>query len=230
MKQILFHGSKDIVGQPIFGKGKVYNDYGLGFYCTRESELAREWAVSKDKDGYVNQYELDMDNLNQLDLNSNQYTVLHWLGVLLDNRIFELTTPLEREAKRYILENFYVEFKDVDIVKGYRADDSYFAYARDFISGVISLEQLSVALHLGNLGEQICLKSKKAFDTIKVLGYEKVSYAEYYPKKMIRERAARGGYKDMEKQDYRKGELYINRIIDEELKEDAIRIRQSISV
>ena len=31
---ILYHGSKDIIEKPIYGQGKKYNDYGLGFYCT----------------------------------------------------------------------------------------------------------------------------------------------------------------------------------------------------
>ena len=32
--KILYHGSPDIIVQPQLGKGKVYNDYGQGFYCT----------------------------------------------------------------------------------------------------------------------------------------------------------------------------------------------------
>ena len=63
------------------------------------------------------------------------------------------------------------------------ADDSYFSYAKDFISGIISYEQLCKALMLGNLGEQICLKSKKAFESIRFTGYQKVDYNEWYPKK-----------------------------------------------
>lgn len=53
--------------------------------------------------------------------------MMHWLGILLKNRIFTLTTPLEREAKQYILDNFNISLDGIDIVKGYRADDSYFS-------------------------------------------------------------------------------------------------------
>ena len=82
---------------------------------------------------------------------------------------------------------------------------------------------------LGNLGEQICLKSKKAFGLIRFSGYQKVDYNEWYPKKMSRDMYARNGYKAMEKENYRKGELYITKIIDEELKADDLRIRQGLS-
>lgn len=43
-KVILYHGSPDVIKKPVFGKGKVYNDYGFGFYCTEHLELAKEWG------------------------------------------------------------------------------------------------------------------------------------------------------------------------------------------
>ena len=41
-KIILYHGSNEKIERPIFGKGKVYNDYGQGFYCTEHIELAKD--------------------------------------------------------------------------------------------------------------------------------------------------------------------------------------------
>lgn len=38
MTTILYHGSENIIKKPIFGFGKTYNDYGLGFYCTAKPE------------------------------------------------------------------------------------------------------------------------------------------------------------------------------------------------
>ena len=215
---LLYHGSDHIIERPEFGAGKKHNDYGRGFYCTENIELAKEWAVSEDTDGYVNKYSIDTSRLSILDINSEQYTMLHWLGILLKNRIFTLSTPLEREAKKYILDNFNISLDGIDIVKGYRADDSYFSYARDFISGVISYEQLSKALRLGMLGEQYCLVSQKAFTEIEYVGNEYVDSEEWYPRKMLRDMYARQGYRNMEKEEYRKGELYITKIIDEEEK------------
>lgn len=223
---LLYHGSDHIVGMPIYGKGKLHNDYGRGFYCTEEIALAKEWAVTDSRDGFVNCYRLDVtDDIFVLDLNAEKYTVLHWLGVLLQNRTFDLTTPMEREAKRYITEYFHVPIEEADLVLGYRADDSYFSYARDFIGGVISYEQLSCALRLGDLGEQVCIKSKKAFDLLCECGCEKVSSAEWYPKKMLRDTNARAGYRSMDRENYHKGQLYMARILDEELRADDLRLR-----
>mgnify|MGYP000089187588 FL=1 len=215
---LLYHGSDHIIEKPEFGAGKKHNDYGRGFYCTQNIELAKEWAVSEDADGYVNKYSIYTSKLEVLDINSDKYTMMHWLGILLKNRIFTLTTPLEREAKQYILDNFNISLDGIDIVKGYRADDSYFSYARDFISGVISYEQLSKAMRLGKLGEQYCLISKKAFAALEYTGSEYANFKEWYPRKMLRDMYARKGYRDMEKESYRRGELYISRIIDEEMK------------
>lgn len=49
MKKILYHGSEKIIEKPVYGFGKAYNDYGLGFYCTEELDMAKEWGVSREK-------------------------------------------------------------------------------------------------------------------------------------------------------------------------------------
>ncbi|RGC51893.1 DUF3990 domain-containing protein [Absiella sp. AM29-15] len=49
--------------QPIYGLGKNYNDYGQGFYCTENLELAKEWACTENLEGYANQYQLDMKSI-----------------------------------------------------------------------------------------------------------------------------------------------------------------------
>lgn len=83
---LLYHGSDHVIKRPEFGAGKKHNDYGRGFYCTENIELAKEWAVSEDADGYVNKYSIDTSRLSILDINSEEYTMLHWLGIL--RRIF----------------------------------------------------------------------------------------------------------------------------------------------
>lgn len=62
-KLTLYHGSPEIIEKPEFGKGKLHNDYGRGFYCTESIELAKEWACTEGQDGYVNQYGLDTEGL-----------------------------------------------------------------------------------------------------------------------------------------------------------------------
>ena len=168
----LFHGSPSIIEKPQFGYGKVYNDYGLGFYCTDSLEMAKEWGVAQNRNGYANRYELDCEGLKILDLNGPSFNILHWLAVLLENREFDVPSGLALEAKEYILNTFRVDYQSQDAIIGYRADDSYFSFAQDFINGTISYRQLNNAMHLGKLGQQFVLKSKQAFDRIQFLGYE----------------------------------------------------------
>ena len=59
MLKNIYHGSEKILEKPQFGFGKTYNDYGLGFYCTEVLDMAKEWGVSQDSDGYANKYQID---------------------------------------------------------------------------------------------------------------------------------------------------------------------------
>ena len=221
----LFHGSTSIIEKPQFGYGKVYNDYGLGFYCTDSLEMAKEWGVAQNRNGYANRYELDCEGLKILDLNGPSFNILHWLAVLLENREFDVPSGLALEAKEYILNTFRVDYQSQDAIIGYRADDSYFSFAQDFINGTISYRQLNNAMHLGRLGQQFVLKSKQAFDRIQFLGYEVAEQDEWYAKKMLRDRSARREYFSVERNKRQRGDLYITQILDEEMKPDDERLR-----
>ena len=125
---IIYHGSNKVIKEPIFGKGKVYNDYGLGFYCTESNELAKEWACNKDSDGYSNKYELDLSDLKVLNLNDKKYSILHWLTLLIQYRNFEIRSDLIRLSKEFLIENYSIDISEYDVIIGYRADDSYFTF------------------------------------------------------------------------------------------------------
>lgn len=217
MIQKLYHGSSHIIEKPTFGYGKTYNDYGLGFYCTDNLDMAKEWGASLRQDGYANCYELDDDGLTTLRLNSEDFCILHWLAVLLANREFDAPSGLAFEAKSYILTHFAVDYERYDLIIGYRADDSYFSFAQDFINGTISYRQLNNAMHLGRLGEQIVLKSRKAFDRIRFTNYVLANSEEWYAKKMLRDQAARREYFSAERSRRQRGDLYITQIMDEEM-------------
>lgn len=224
MKKI-YHGSKDIIQKPMFGVGKKYNDYGMGFYCTENMELAKEWGVDRGRNGYVNIYEIDCGELTILDLNREEYGILHWLAVLLENREFDASSPLAAEAREYIRNHFLLNYKDYDIMIGYRADDSYFSFAQDFINGTISYRQLNHAMHLGNLGQQFVVKSEKAFDRIRFIGYEIADSGEWFRKKEQRDKSARREYFDVERNRRQRGDIYITQIMDEEMGPDDSRLR-----
>ena len=209
----IYHGSPNLIEHPVFGEGKTHNDYGLGFYCTEHAELAKEWACSSDSDGYANHYQLDMTGLTILNLNTPNYTILNWLAILLENRKFNVADGLPQRAKAYIMENFKVDYKKYDIIVGYRANDSYFSYAGDFVNGTLSLSDLSEAMRLGKLGEQVVLKSRKAFDALRFVEAIKAPREEYFAKYRQRDEEARGRYRQIASKPMAEDETYVIDII-----------------
>ena len=71
----LYHGSENIIEKPVYGKGARYNDYGKGFYCTENIELAKEWACPVKNDGYSNKYILHIDGLNLMHLTKGKFNI-----------------------------------------------------------------------------------------------------------------------------------------------------------
>ena len=223
-KLIIYHGSSEIVEQPIFGKGKPYNDYGRGFYCTEHKELAKEWACTEGIDGYANRYEIDVSTLSVLNLSSPKYNILNWLAILMENRKVRLTSAIANQGREYLLKHFLPEYKGYDAIIGYRADDSYFSFARSFVTNQISLRQLGNAMRLGKLGEQFVLKSKRAFETIKFLDYTTADTSVYYPQKMARDEDARLAYeKEISNMDLHG--IFMRDILVEEMKNDDPRLQ-----
>lgn len=37
----IYHGSENIIAKPEYGKGRLNNDFGQGFYCTASEALAK---------------------------------------------------------------------------------------------------------------------------------------------------------------------------------------------
>ena len=223
----LYHGSDKIVEQPIYGEGKKNNDFGLGFYCTASEELAKEWAVSSLRDGFSNRYTIDTEYLNVLNLNSPDYTILNWIAVLVEHRLFSIKTPIARRAKGYLIDHFGINVNAFDLITGYRADDSYFDYAESFLNNGISVEQLARAMRLGKLGEQIVIKSKYAFSMLKYEGFDVATKDQYYILRKSRNDEANQLYVDMLEEE--SDGLYIQDIIRGGIKNDDSRIPRNIS-
>lgn len=223
----IYHGSEKIVEEPVFGEGKENNDFGLGFYCTASEDLAKEWAVSSLRDGFSNRYTLDMEYLNILNLNSPAYTILNWIAVLVEHRLFSIKTPVARRAKRYLIDNFGVNVNAFDLITGYRADDSYFDYAELFLNNGISVEQLARAMKLGKLGEQIVIKSKFAFSNLKYEGFDIAEKDQYYVLRKARDDKANQRYLEMLEEEG--GGLYIQDIMRGDIRNDDPRIPGNVS-
>ena len=224
----IYHGSKQIVEVPTFGLGRKNNDFGLGFYCTESNDLAKEWAVSSLSDGFSNRYTLDTEYLNTLNLNSPNYTILNWIAVLVEHRLFSIKTPIARRAKQYLIEHFGVNVNAFDLITGYRADDSYFDFAEAFLNNAITVEQLSRAMRLGKLGEQIVIKSQFAFLKIKYEGFEVARKDEFYVLRKARDDEANQTYLDIQEEE--SDGLYVQDIIRGGISNDDPRIPRNVSV
>lgn len=226
----LYHGSQQIINNPTYGIGKPYNDYGRGFYCTESIELAKEWACPLKKDGYANEYILHTKGLNILYLTKEPYNILSWMAILLKNRKFDINNNIGSNGKDYLLEHYLIDVSDVDVIIGYRADDSYFSFAEDFVNNVISLRDLNIAMQLGSLGEQVVLVSEKAFEHIEFNGYETADFSEYYYKRVKRDDLARESYRNRKKElTALKDDIFMIDIIREGMKADDARIQFYLS-
>ncbi|MCL2087107.1 MAG: DUF3990 domain-containing protein [Oscillospiraceae bacterium] len=222
----IYHGSSEVIKKPEYGIGNPNNDYGLGFYCTEDLELAKEWACDGENGGFANVYTVNTSRLDVIDLSSHQYSVMHWLAVLVNNRHFSITNPLAAQAKEYLSEFFLPDISRFDVITGYRADDSYFAFAMDFLSNTISLSQLGRAMRLGELGEQFVLKSRKAFEFIQFVRSENAVGEIYYPKRKSRDSQAREQYLKRERKNHYSDGLFMIDILREEMKQDDERLLQ----
>ncbi len=222
----LYHGSEQLVEEPTFGKGKLNNDFGLGFYCTESEDLAKEWAVSSLRNGFANRYTLGTEYLNVLNLNSPDFTILNWIAVLVEHRLFSIKTPVARRAKRYLVENFSVNVNAFDVITGYRADDSYFDYAESFLNNGITVEQLARAMRLGKLGEQIVLKSRFAFSKLHYEGFEVADRETYFCLRKARNDEANRIYMEMLEEE--SDGLYIQDIMRGGIQNDDPRIPRNV--
>ena len=221
----LWHGSPEIVRKPVRALCRSYNDYGPGFYCTPYQDLACEWACpQRGRDGIANQYELDLEGLNALDLESGEHSVLHWLAVLVSNRPVQVSSPIARDGLEYLRAGFGIDLGPYDVVKGYRADDSYFSFVRAFLNNTLSVGQVAAAMRLGGLGSQVMVRGDRAFDRLRFRGYTVVSSRDYYPLRMRRDASARRAFKEeCSTVDY--DGLYIRDLVRERVREDDPRIR-----
>ncbi len=222
----IYHGSSQIVDTPTFGLGRKNNDFGLGFYCTESNDLAKEWAISSLSNGFSNRYTLDTEYLNILNLNSPEYTILNWIAVLVEHRLFSIKTPVAKRAKQYLIEHFGINVNAYDLIKGYRADDSYFDFAEAFLNNAITVEQLSRAMRLGKPGEQIVLKSQFAFSKIRYEGFEVAEKDHYYVLRMARDDEAKRAYLDIQEEE--NDGLYILDILRGGISNDDSRIPRNL--
>ena len=195
---ILFHGTPNKIVTPTFGLGEDRHDYGRGFYLTEDYNLAKEWAVCRpDKsNGWVHTYILDMSNLKVLDF--QQLDVLVWLAELMKHRAAADSKRYRLLSARFI-DKYGIDTSGYDVIKGWRANASYFYIAKEFVKDNIDIEILEELLSLGGLGIQYCLKSELAFSKLKEIreGLTSIEYEEFNKKYNERDSTARRKMKEL---------------------------------
>lgn len=177
----LYHGSENIILKPKYNHGNPSNDYGLGFYMSDQKEIAKLWASKNINGGYLLKYEVDIEKLNILCLDDqSQESILKWISILISHRFSKYEIERYRTTITALNNKYSFDISKYDMIIGYRADDSYFQYSRDFIANELSLETLAKAMKLGKLSKQYVLTSEKSFEHIVLKDYEKVNPSNYY--------------------------------------------------
>lgn len=189
---ILFHGSPNEIVTPTFGLGNEKHDYGMGFYLTESIELAKEWAVCRpdETNGWVHKFEFDTEGLRILDF--QQINVLSWLAELMKHRDASDTKRYRVLAQKFI-DKYGVNTTGYDVIKGWRANASYFYIAKEFVKDNIDIDILEDLLSLGGLGIQYCIKTERAYAKLREVegSLLPVDYAEFNEKYNERDTTAR---------------------------------------
>lgn len=191
-KIILYHGSPDETVMPKFGLGEEKHDYGKGFYLTESPELAKEWAVYRPNtsNGWVHEFELDTDGL--LMLNFQEHSVLTWLAELMKHRAAADSKRYRILSKQFI-DKFGIPTEGYDVIKGWRANASYFYIAKSFVRDEVDIDILGELLALGGLGIQYCIKTEQAYKNLSEHfdALQPVEFAEFNEKYNKRDTWAR---------------------------------------
>jgi hypothetical protein len=176
----LYHGSQKKEIKPIFGLGNDKHDFGKGFYLTENISLAREWAVCSpvEKFGWVHKYQLHTEDLKILDFENE--SILSWLSELMKHRDAADSKRYKMLSSKFIAK-YGIQTESYDVIKGWRANASYFYIAKAFVKDEIDLDILKELLCLGELGIQYCIKTEKAFSRLfeDQNALEKVDFLDY---------------------------------------------------
>ena len=95
-------------------------------------------------------------------------------------------------AEKFVA-RFAVDTAGSDLIRGWRANASYFYIVRAFMRDEVDVSILEELLSLGGLGLQICLKTKRVFDSIEELPDSpmKVDFIEFNARYNRRDAMAR---------------------------------------
>jgi hypothetical protein len=189
----IYHGTRELDFAPNFGGGRNYHDFGKGLYATEDIEAAKEWACQdKTECAYIYTYELETARLNIINLDKSN--IIQWVSALMQHRPSKKIRGASFDLCKKMIEVYGIDVEAYDAIRGYRADNSYFQFASDFVSGVMSLPTLRKAVTEGALGLQICIKSALAYEHLELVQVDKISREEcelYHERYLAKDSAVR---------------------------------------
>ena len=117
------------------------------------------------------------------------------VSVLMKHRRGRKIRGAARERCDKMIELFGVDVSNYDIVRGFRANDSYFQFTADFVTDTISLDTLTKSISAGKLGCQGCVKSERAYRQLvtraEPLAIADTDFAVYHNRYVAKDSAAR---------------------------------------
>lgn len=146
---------------------------------------------------------LETDGLSIFDF--EKYDVLSWLAELMKHRDASNSRRYHMLAEKFI-RKYGADTERYDIIRGWRANASYFYIAKEFVRDNIDLEILPELLSLGGLGIQYCLRSELAFARLHEVTEDiiEVDYSEFNERYNRRDAAARQKMRDLVESDANK--------------------------
>lgn len=152
----VYHGSLEIVSKPEIRKPNRTLDYGEGFYTTTDYDQAKNWVLRhkhKASIGYVNVYEIDMDEVKRLNTLWFDTPSEEWIDFVDNNR------------------NTLGFTHNYDFVYGPVANDRVYAAFALYEAGVLNKEDLFRELRVYDLVDQLLFHTEEA---LKLLTYKEV--------------------------------------------------------
>ena len=109
------------------------------------------------------------------------------------------------DSKRYrmlaakFIDKYGIDTDNYDVIKGWRANASYFYIAKEFVRDNIDMDILEELLSLGGLGIQYCIKTELAYSKLTEIKDEltMVDYSEFNHKYNQRDIDARQKMRDL---------------------------------
>lgn len=158
-----YHGSKIGLNgaiSPTLNKNKTL-DFGLGFYLGTSFKQSSMFVVGVDNgNDRIYRFSLSLENLKCLELVGPA-----WVLYVAYNRGM---IPNIKSNQRILNEMRKINAMDYDVIYGPIADDKMALSMENFFSNRITFKQLMKCVTRLDIGNQYCLKTKKACDHLRL--------------------------------------------------------------